>query len=96
MACAEIDALFDIFSIDQQRRVFAGVVGAGEGRVVAVVGGDDEEVVCRASRREFRAGACRNVLRLWRSLRCRGGVRRAYRNLRDSRKSSLLNRRLER
>ena len=37
-------------AIDQQRDIFAGVVGALEGRVVAVVGGDDQEVVLAQQR----------------------------------------------
>gem|GEM_PF-5624163 len=39
MACAELDAGFRVLAVDEERHVFAGVVGAFLGRVVAVIGG---------------------------------------------------------
>src|SRR5262245_9289426 len=55
--CPQIDAVSDACTGDEQRHVLARVIGAWRRRIVAVIGGHDEEVVRPQLRQDSRQTA---------------------------------------
>ncbi len=68
---------------DQDRHLFAGVVGAAPGRIVAVVGGEDQEIVGPQLGDQLGQAAIERLKRLRHSRARRGDGRIPGRNRRN-------------
>ena len=84
---AQIDAGLDASAMQQQRHVLARVIGARRGRIVAVIGGNHQQIVVSELRQQAAPAARRSAPGSPHSRRCRCDGRRPCRSPRGSRRS---------